>query len=345
MLSVRYAARNIFVPLSPLVLLMACDGGGTTGGTPAPSPTPAPTPSPTPTPTPSPTPTPTPTPTSPYYTAYDDFAGTRTLWMGCGRTHLPQRDFGGKYSLRNFAEFEVTVDRVAGSILLNSQQDTDANDKPFLISQRADPKSYDVRPVVNEAWTRPYTNYHADVVTGSIVDGDYKYLYAKDLIYRQDSKFLTNNFYCTTGIATRYADIPAGVTTFTNGKALGGRLFPENQNIVRSVDASGSTARLTVNKTTNVVTIIFTVIHPQNPNYPPDGVKVYATDVTGTGKLDPVTGRFSGQLQPDATAAETGFIGQLYGPKGSEAGAAITGTGIDEKGARFFYSFSFAAHL
>jgi hypothetical protein len=76
---------------------------------------------------------------------------------------------------------------------------------------------------------------------------------------------------------------------------------------------------VTFDKSTNAVAISISMTDHVWPEQP------IVRTFTGTGTVDPATGRFSGQIDGALQDAQSGFSGAFYGPGASEMGIVVRG--------------------
>jgi hypothetical protein len=145
-------------------------------------------------------------------------------------------------------------------------------------------------------------------------------------------KFLNNSYntktagyfsqWCLGGIQTRYTDIPDS-TIFTSSqmKLIRGG-FRENMDH-RPHDFTDSLITVSLTKADNRVALSMTLLGDEDilAATPPMVIET----VTGSGTIDPATGRFTGTLDAGAEGAGSMFRGALYGPTGSEIGLTVFG--------------------
>lgn len=99
--------------------------------------------------------------------------------------------------------------------------------------------------------------------------------------------------------------------------------FRNNNDAQRPRDFTDSLITVAVTKADNRIALSMTLFGDQDTlaTTPPTQIET----VTGTGTIDPVTGRFAGTLDAGADAAGSMFRGALYGPTGSEIGLTVFG--------------------
>jgi hypothetical protein len=147
-------------------------------------------------------------------------------------------------------------------------------------------------------------------------------------------KFLNNSYdtrddgyfsqWCLGGIQTRYEDIPASTTFISSQMKLIRGGFRNNKDLSqRPHDFTDSSITISMTKADNRVALSMTLFGDEDTlaATPPTVTET----VTGTGTIDPATGRFAGTLDAGAEGAGSMFRGALYGPTGSEIGLTVFG--------------------
>jgi hypothetical protein len=247
------------------------------------------------------------------------------LWAGCGhlKEQIPRAP--GEPVYTKVAELQFTTDRIANTLGVSNPSSASAVDNPvFLPTEKQAPPAEYVQPAINDYYYKLALGKNAYLSTGSIVQNGAAYLYAKNVTFQLIGGVANEQFYCTTGIATNDADIPAGALSFT-GNVVKGRAA------VGDVPSALSGVTVSVDRSSNRVSLSFTLITDRDSYLP----------VTGVGTINPATGRFAGQLT--GQGADNDFQGALYGPTGSELGVAVSGKSATAAGQVLGYTFVAAA--
>lgn len=298
-------------------------------------------PGPTPTPTPSPSPSPTASPSSaPYYTAFDQLQGKRTVWMGCSRYQVPIPGDASMGSFSSYQQFALAIDPATSTYAVSSSQPVPTVEQTGFSAAdlSASPASIYVQPPANLVFQKVANGANYTLSTGSVITEDAPLLFAKNIVYSYNGRtFGEVDLFCTTGIATRVDDLTASAT-FAAAKArvTNGRIADRTR-FDPDLVVKGGDIDLTFDKASGVVDLAFVLTESGS-----DGIPHRLDRVVGTGAIDRATGRFSGRLTGSDQDSNSVFAGSFYGPDAAEFGVVVKARGRADAGDLREYVFAAA---